>query len=128
MGLDFHPPVTRFVTRTCVGWSGFRLLEWRRARPLSLVGDQWDVSEFSHNPSGRGFEPHPPHIPQLPTGVSVVSATRARSTSTETRAASTEADGTTITVELGDAARLPLDSAVKTGRRPTRAASTELNG
>jgi hypothetical protein len=54
-------PVTPFVTRTRVGWSGFLLLMWFRLKLSSLVGGQWGVSEFSHNPSGRGFEPHPPH-------------------------------------------------------------------
>src|SRR4051812_36441007 len=49
------------MTRTRVDWSGFLPLEWLRLRLLLLVGAQWEVSEFSHNPSGRGFEPHPPH-------------------------------------------------------------------
>jgi hypothetical protein len=49
------------MTRTRVDWSGFLLLEWLRLRLLLLVRGQWEVSEFSHNPSGRGFEPHPPH-------------------------------------------------------------------
>ena len=53
--------VTRFVTRTRRVCSGFPLLGWFRLRLLLLVGDRWGVSEFSHNPSGRGFEPHPPH-------------------------------------------------------------------
>jgi hypothetical protein len=38
--LDCYPPVTRFMTRTRVGWSGFRLPRRFRLRLLLLVGDR----------------------------------------------------------------------------------------
>ena len=38
---------------------------WFRLRLLLLVGARWEVSEFSHNPSGRGFSPTRPTAGRL---------------------------------------------------------------
>jgi len=44
-------------------WGQVRLLV-SRLRLLLLVEAGRVVGVLSHNPSGRGFEPHPPHVDQ----------------------------------------------------------------
>ena len=53
-------------------------------RLLLLVEAYCGVGVFSHNPSGRGFEPHPPHITAARTPSAACCATLPRSNPTET--------------------------------------------
>jgi hypothetical protein len=57
------------------GWPGANraTLASTRATSMQVVAVS-DITRRAHNPSGRGFEPHPPHGPAIRNSADVLSA------------------------------------------------------